>query len=235
MKNNQEKLEILRKTKAHNRGIRLKEMANRLRRRRKQKQRQSNLTANPISEGLSPEELKIEIEKQKAKRDAYFSQALSNIDTSSFMKLWDKTSKDTRDEVLDFSAKSFGAIDGFDLANRAIQGPLKMQQAGIDTNIVIDQAEKVAKIAFFDLILKKSELDVKWHDSVMSFFIAKEMGVNGAKENDLKSLIDKLSNFGPPQTPESEKGLPNKRTESSPSLEERSKQRRYAYRSKSGR
>ena len=130
------------------------------------------------------------IEQERKARNEYFDTALDHFDTRPFLKEWSDKSTITRDEVLDFAAKSYGTIEGFEMANRAMSGPLEMQDAGVDTNLVIEQAKKIIKFAFYELILNKSGMDQKWIDLSMSLYIAKDMGMEQTMQNTLLSAIE---------------------------------------------
>lgn len=145
-------------------------------RRRERQRRISKYARRTREKSLSEaDKVRISIEKEREERNIYFSQALQNLDTKSFMKEWSANSKETRNEILDFVAQSFGTIDGFDLANRALQGPLKMENAEIDTEMVIEMASRVSKLVFFEFILKKSKLSPEWQALAMNLYINREI------------------------------------------------------------
>lgn len=121
--------------------------------------------------------LKQQLEEQARQREAFFKTILTDYDTRPFLALWESQSDETRKEVLDFAAKSFGMIDGFELASRTMTGPLDMIEAGIELDEIINSAKNAIRIAFFEVILKNTGLKKKWSDLAMSLFVAREMGV----------------------------------------------------------
>jgi hypothetical protein len=131
------------------------------------------------------------MKREQRIRNEFFKTALDGFDTRPFLRSWDETSAITCEEVLDLSAKSLAVIDGFELANRAITGPLNMQEAGVEIKYVMEYARKTSKISFFDLVLRRSGLPPVWYDLMMKFFIAKEMGfaASGVLETQLADAI----------------------------------------------
>lgn len=147
-------------------------------RKRKQKRakRIHQYAKNSRQKSLSETDLiRLNIEIEKEERNSYLMQALQGLDTRKFMQEWSEFSLSSRDDILKFAARSFGTIDGFDQADRALQGPLKMENAGIDIAMVIDLAGKISKIAFFEILLEKSGLDEEWKRLSMNLFIEREI------------------------------------------------------------
>jgi hypothetical protein len=137
------------------------------------------------------------VEQQRRIRENFFKTALDGFDTRPFLKIWDEVSSETCNEVLDLSAKSLSLIDGFELANRAITGPLNMKEAGVELKYVLEFARKSSRVAFFELTLRRSGMEQKWRDMMMNYFIAKEMGFvqSGAVEARLVDAIKEASSL----------------------------------------
>lgn len=139
--------------------------------------------------------IKERLEREKKKRDTFFQAALEGLDTKPFMDNWESYSIKTRDEVLEFAAKSYGTIDGFELANRAIVGTLEMEDAGVETNLVIDQASRISKYSFFHLILSKADLPQNFKELAMTMFILKDFGGLGVEKASVSTLENVLKNI----------------------------------------
>jgi len=128
-----------------------------------------------IESGALTTREKMEIEKRK--RDQYFKKALFNLDTEPFFRKWLLQSRKSMPQVLDFLASSFGTVEGFELANRAMRENLNMGEAGVDLDIIEEFSKKSSRIAFFEFVLLKNNVSPRWANLAMALFVAKEFGM----------------------------------------------------------
>jgi len=120
--------------------------------------------------------IKSVMEREKAKRDKYFRDALADYDTEPFFSEWTRNSKRSLGAVLAFLARSYGVVEGFELTNRALRQNMKMDRAGVDISAVVDFSKRASRIAFFDFVLSHNDLSPDARKLTLAMFIAKEFG-----------------------------------------------------------
>ena len=123
-----------------------------------------------------PRTVRSAMEKEQAKRDKYFRDALAEFDTEPFFSEWTRNSKRSLGAVLAFLARSYGVVEGFELTNRALRQNMKMDRAGVDISAVVDFSKRASRIAFFDFVLSHNDLSPDARKLTLAMFIAKEFG-----------------------------------------------------------
>lgn len=145
-----------------------------------------------------PPTVRAQMEAEAKRREKYFRTALHEFNGEPFLAEWEKGSRSSLNEIMKFLARSYGVVEGFELANRALRQNLKMERANVDVASVVEFSRRAAKIGFFDFVLTRNGLSVDARRMALAMFIAKEFGYEAnTAEQLLRQQIDRIGKIKP--------------------------------------